>query len=164
MVEAGTCHSTFPDVLLVFFCRMVLTQNPAQANNFIFPAMASPRQVIFLILVRIRLPAHERTSGRSQSGGSHNSELDRLANRAQVGPAASEHLPQAVASVWDSYLTDSNCQCWYLVWHSSWSCTAGLVNLKASQIFLQVSCAGARLRARVWSRCRSAAASAGHRL
>jgi hypothetical protein len=125
--------------------------------------MASPRLVIFLILVRIRLPAHERTSGRSQSGGSHNSELDRLANRAQVGPAASEHLPQAVASVWDSYLTDSNCQCWYLVWHSSWSCTAGLVNLKASQIFLQVSCAGARLRARVWSRCRSAAASAGSR-
>jgi hypothetical protein len=88
--------------------------------------------------VRIRLPAHERTSGRSQSGGSHNSELDRLANRAQVGPAASEHLPQAVASVWDSYLTDSNCQCWYLVWHSSWSCTAGLVNLKASQIFFKL--------------------------
>jgi hypothetical protein len=83
----------------LFFARTVLFQNPAQAINFKFPAMASPRLVIFLILVRIRLPAHERTSGRSQSGGSHNSELDRLANRAQVGPAASEHLPQAVASV-----------------------------------------------------------------
>ena len=83
----------------LFFAQTVLIQNPAQAINFKFPAMASPRQVIFLILVRIRLPAHERTSGRSQSGGSHNSELDRLANRAQVGPAASEHLPQAVASV-----------------------------------------------------------------
>ncbi len=76
---------------------MVLIQNLAQAIDFEFPAMASPRQVIFFILVRIRLQAHERASGRSQSGGSHNSELDRLANRAQVGPAASEHLPHAVA-------------------------------------------------------------------
>ena len=47
VLEACTCHSTFPNVLLVFFCRMILTQNPAQANNFIFPAMASPRQVVF---------------------------------------------------------------------------------------------------------------------
>jgi hypothetical protein len=55
--------------------------------------MASPRQVIFLIIVRIRLPAHERARGLSQIQGSHNSDVvDRLDNRAQVGPAASEHL------------------------------------------------------------------------
>ena len=59
-----------------FFWRKVLIQNPAHANNFIFPAMASPRQVVFLILVRIRLPAHERASGRCQSGGSHNSDSE----------------------------------------------------------------------------------------
>ena len=93
----GLTSPKLPRVL--FFALIVLIQNPAQAINFEFPAMASPRQVIFLILVRIRLLAHERTSGRSQSGGSHNTELDRLANWAQVGPAASEHLPQAVASV-----------------------------------------------------------------
>ncbi len=58
--------------------------------------MVSPHQVIFLMLVRIRLPAHERASGRYQSGGSHYSDLDGLANRARVGPAASEHLPRAV--------------------------------------------------------------------
>jgi hypothetical protein len=62
-------------------------------------------QIIFLILVRIRLPAHERASGWSQSGGSHNSDLDRLANRALVGPAASEHLLQAVASVTETAIS-----------------------------------------------------------
>ena len=35
----------------LFFARTVLIQNPAQAINFKFPAMASPRLVIFLILV-----------------------------------------------------------------------------------------------------------------
>jgi hypothetical protein len=35
----------------------------------------------------------------SQSGGSHNSDVDRLANRAQVVPAASEHLPVAAISL-----------------------------------------------------------------
>ncbi len=84
---------------VLFFARTVLTQNQAQAINFKFPAMASPSQGIFLILMHIRLPAHERASGRSQSGGIHISGLDRLANWALAGPAASEHLPQAVASV-----------------------------------------------------------------
>ena len=84
---------------VLFFARTVFIQNPAQAINFEFPAMASPSQVIFLMLVCIRLPAHERARGRSQSGGSHNSDVDRLANRAQVGPAASEHLPVAAISL-----------------------------------------------------------------
>ncbi len=47
VVEGCTCHSKFPNVLLVFFCRKVLIQNLAQAYNFIFSAMKSPRQVIF---------------------------------------------------------------------------------------------------------------------
>ncbi len=78
--------------------------------------MMSPRQVIFFILasVLIRLPAHERACGWFQSGGSHNSDVDRLATPAQVqvasGPAASEHLPVALVSVGDSYHTDSNSQ------------------------------------------------------
>ncbi len=80
-----------------FFPLKCLIQNPAQAINFKFPAMSSPRHVIFSILVRIRLPAHERASGWSQSGGSHNSDVDRLANQARVGPAASEHLHVALA-------------------------------------------------------------------
>ena len=62
-----------------FFCRKVLIQNPARANNFLFPAMASPRHLVFLILVRIRLPAHERASGWpqtwAQSGRSHISDF-----------------------------------------------------------------------------------------
>ncbi len=85
-----------------FFARTVLIQNPARAINFRFPAMALPHQIIFLNLVCIRLQAHERASGWSQSGGSHNSNVNRLANRALVGPAASEHLPVALA---DSNLT-----------------------------------------------------------
>ncbi len=97
-LEGSTQPLTSPKLPSVLsFARTVLIQNPAQAIKF--PAMASPRKVISLILLRIRLPAHERTSGRSQSGGSHNSELDRFDNRARVGPAASEHLPQAVTSV-----------------------------------------------------------------
>ncbi len=47
--------------------------------------------------MRIRLPTHERAGGRSQSGGSHNLDVDRLATLARVGPAASEHLPVALA-------------------------------------------------------------------
>ena len=57
-----------------FFARTVLIQNLAQAINFEFPAMESPLQFIFLILVSIRLLAHKRISGLSQSGGSHNLE------------------------------------------------------------------------------------------
>ncbi len=84
-------HSHLQRCLASFF--LLLIQNLALGINFEFPAMASPRQVTCLILVRIHLQAHERASGRSQSGGSHNSDIDRLANRARVasGPAASKH-------------------------------------------------------------------------
>jgi hypothetical protein len=60
----------------LFFCHKVFIQNPAHANNFIFPAMASPRQFFFLNLVSIRLPAHERASGWPPSGGSHISDSE----------------------------------------------------------------------------------------
>ncbi len=74
--------------------------------------MASPRQVIFLILVRIRLPAHERASVLSQSEGSHNSDVDtgRLANRARVGLQQVSTCLWHWLSVGDSYLTYSNSQ------------------------------------------------------
>ena len=76
VVGGCTCHSTFTNLLFVFFLCKVLIQNPAHANNFIFPAMASPRQLVFLILVRICLPAHERASGWPQNGGSHILDLE----------------------------------------------------------------------------------------
>ncbi len=73
VLEESTQPLTSPKLHCVFFfAGTVLIQNPAQAINFKFPAMESPSQVIFLMLVCIRLLAHERTSGLSQSGGSHN--------------------------------------------------------------------------------------------
>ena len=62
VIQGDTCHSTFPN-WLVFLFNTGLIQNPAQSNNFIIPAMASTCRVVFLILVCIRLPAHERASG-----------------------------------------------------------------------------------------------------
>ena len=83
--DTSTQHSPSAKWLLVFFCRTILIQSPAQANNFKFPAMASPRRVIFLILVRICLPAHERASGWPQSGGSHNSDAEICRSSAKWG-------------------------------------------------------------------------------
>ncbi len=43
VMQGDTCHSTFPNLLLVFFFfRTVLIQDPGHCspNNFIFPAMA----------------------------------------------------------------------------------------------------------------------------
>ena len=87
-----SCHSSFLD-------PKVLIQSPAQANNFKFPAMASPRRVIFLILVCICLPAHERASGWPQSRSSHNSDAEICHGRS--GPCCMQpggkHLPTALA-------------------------------------------------------------------
>jgi hypothetical protein len=52
VVQGDTCQSTFPNLLLVFYpslFRTVLIQNPGHhsPNNFIFPATASPRRVVF---------------------------------------------------------------------------------------------------------------------
>ena len=74
--DHGQKHFPSAKWLLDFFCRTVLIQSPAQANNFKFPAMASPRRVFFLILVHIRFLAHERASGWPQSGGSHHSDSE----------------------------------------------------------------------------------------
>jgi hypothetical protein len=61
-------------VAFSFFCPNSFNSGPggiqAHANNFIFPAMASNRQVAFLSLLRIRLQAHKRASGWSLSGRS----------------------------------------------------------------------------------------------
>ncbi len=69
--EGSTSPLTSPKLPRVLvFARTVLIQNPAQAINCIFPVAVITR-----------------------------SQVRYLANRARVGPAASEHLPQAVASV-----------------------------------------------------------------
>ena len=80
-----------------FLCRKVLIQNPARANHFIFRAMASPRQFVFLILVRIRLPAHERASGWPQSGGSHISDLENWQSSPYGNHTSSKHFPAPLA-------------------------------------------------------------------
>jgi hypothetical protein len=59
VVDSGTCPSHFQNSLSSFFAPTVLFQDPAHANNFIFPAMASNRRVAFLSLVHMRLQAHK---------------------------------------------------------------------------------------------------------
>ena len=93
-----SCHSSF-------FVPKVLIQSPAQANNFKFPAMASPRRVIFLILVRICLPAHERASGWPQSGGSHNSDAEICRSGPCCMHPSGKHLPTGCRSETDISLT-----------------------------------------------------------
>ena len=86
-----------PSGFSFFFCRTILIQSLAQANNFKFPAMASPRRDIFLILVRIRFLAHERASGWPQSGGSHHSDSENWQSSPCSMYPSSKHLPSPLA-------------------------------------------------------------------
>jgi hypothetical protein len=74
----------FFKVAFRFFFRPVLIQNPAHTNNFISLQKVSTHLVAFLSLIRIRLPAHERASGWSQSGGSH-TQIQSTSRRAPAG-------------------------------------------------------------------------------
>ena len=94
--KASLSHSHLQSFHSSFFVPKVLIQSPAQANNFKFPAMASPRRVIFLILVRICLPAHERASGWPQSGGSHNSDAEICRSGPCCMYPSGKHLPTAL--------------------------------------------------------------------
>ena len=95
--KAALSHSHLQSGFSFSFCRKILIQSPAQANNFKIPAMASPRRAIFLILVRICLPAHERASGWPQSGGSHNSDAEIWHSGPCCMHPSGKHLPTALA-------------------------------------------------------------------
>ena len=103
--KAALSHSHLQSCHSSFFVPKVLIQSPAQANNFKFPAMASPRRVIFLILVRICLPAHERASGWPQSGGSHNSDAEICRSGPCCMHPSGKHLPTGCRSETDISLT-----------------------------------------------------------
>ena len=103
--KAALSHSHLQCCHASFFVPKVLIQSPAQANNFKFPAMASPRRVIFLILVRICLPAHERASGWPQSGGSHNSDAEICRSGPCCMHPSGKHLPTGCRSETDISLT-----------------------------------------------------------
>ena len=105
LCSGGRQHLATHISLVLFFIPKVLIQSPAQANNFKFPAMASPRRVIFLILVRICLPAHERASGWPQSGGSHNSDAEICRSGPCCMYPSGKHLPTGCRSETDISLT-----------------------------------------------------------
>ncbi len=93
--------------------ELFLIQNPAKANNFKILATVSPCQIVFSILVHIRLQAHKCASGWSKSAAVI-TRMQRTDGRAQ-GSQYWMHWQY----VRYSYLTDVHSQCWYLVWHSS---------------------------------------------